>query len=378
MVLHDGLTTVHAISPPRAAGLPDFPADVGVAIVCHNNRDALVGALASLDASGCPRTAIHIVDVASTDRTAEWLRSEYPEVRVDTLDRNDGPSPGRNVGIRSSEYPYVFLMDADVQVQPATIQRLRDAMASDPLIKIGSPIVVHADAPGTIQYAEGSLHFICEAINPWLDRPLAQRGSEPRDIGVAPTCGLLLDRQAAIDIGLFDERYFIGKEDGDFTHRARLAGYRIRELPDALVLHRSRQRGTWLFYYQIRNRWHFMLKNYQLRTLLLIAPCLLVHEPLQLLVLHAGGHGRVYWRAVLGLLRLLPSLGRDRALTNGIRVVPDAALLRSDRLIIRGDLAGHAFVRAGQRAYEAFLRGYWWLLTRTVLPVSARSGPAGR
>ena len=50
-----------------------------------------------------------------------------------------------------------------------------------------------------------------------------------------------------------------------------------------------------------------------------------MHEPLQLLVLHAGGHGRVYWKAVLGLLRLLPSLGRDRALTNGIRVVPRGA-----------------------------------------------------
>jgi GT2 family glycosyltransferase len=375
MVLHDGVTTVEAA---RAEPLPAFPADVGVAIVCHNNRDSLVFTLASLDAAGCPRPAIHIVDVASTDGTAGWLRSDYPEIRVDTLDRNDGPGPGRNVGIRSSVYPYVFLMDADVQVRPDTIQLLRAAMAADPLIKIGSPIVVHAGAPGTIQYAEGSLHFICEAINPWMDRPLAQRGNEPRDIGVAPTCGLLLDRQAAVDIGLFDERYFIGKEDGDFTHRIRLAGYRILELPDALVLHRSRPRGTWLFYYQIRNRWHFMLKNYEVRTLLLIAPCLLLHEPVQLVVLHAKGHGRVYWKAVVGLLRLLPSLGRDRALTNRIRVVPDAALLRCDRLIIRDDLAGHTFLRAGKRAYEAFLRGYWWLLTRTFLPVPGRDGTGGR
>ena len=120
-----------------------------------------------------------------------------------------------------------------------------------------------------IQYAGGGLHYICEAINPWLDRPLAERGPAPLDIGAAPTCGLLLDRQAAIDVGLFDERYFIGKEDGDFTHRICLAGYRILELPEALVLHRSRPRGTWLFYYQIRNRWHFMLKNYQWRTLML-------------------------------------------------------------------------------------------------------------
>jgi hypothetical protein len=358
--------------------LAAFPADVGVAIVCHNNRDKLASTIASLDAAGCPRGVVHVVDVLSTDGTVEWLRREYPDLRVETLDRNDGPSPGRNVGIRGCALPYVFLMDADVQVQPETIQRLRAAMTADSNIKIGSPIVVHVSAPDTIQYADGRLHFICEAINPWMDRPLAERGAAPLDIGVAPTCGLLLDRQAAIDVGLFDERYFIGKEDGDFTHRIRLAGHRILEVPDALVLHHSRPRGTWLFYYQIRNRWHFMLKNYQWRTLILILPCLAIHEPLQLIVLHAKGHARVYWRAVAGLIAMLPSLARDRAVTRRIRALPDAALLKADRLIIRDDLATSALVRAGKGAYEGFLRGYWRLLTRTVLSGAAPAGSGSR
>jgi GT2 family glycosyltransferase len=353
-------------------GLRPFPEDVGVSIVAHNNRDELVAALGSLEAAGCPRAAILVVDVASTDGSVEVLEREFPEVGLRRLAKNDGPSPGRNVGIRECRFPFVFLMDADVRVLPETIQELRAAMAADASIKIGSPIVVHAGAPDTIQYAEGSLHFICEAINPWLDRPLAERGPAPRDIGVAPTCGLLLDRAAAIDVGLFDERYFIGKEDGDFTHRIRMAGYRILELPSALVLHRSRPRGTWLFYYQIRNRWHFMLKNYQWSTLVLALPCLAIHEPLQALVLHAKGHARVYWKAVGGLIALLPSLPVDRAGANRIRVEPDAALLRADHLIVRDDLATHGLVRLGKTAYEGFLRAYWTLLQRTVLGGAAR------
>lgn len=347
--------------------MTSFPADVGVAIVSHNGRELLAGALRSLAEAGCPPSSVLVVDVASSDGTGGWLRAAWPDVRVRRIARNDGPDPGRNLGIRETPHRYVFLMDADVLVQPETIQRLRAAMDEDPRIKIGSPIVVHEGDPATIQYAGGSLHFICEAINPWRDRPLAERGRDPRDVNVAPTCGLLLEREAAIGIGLFDDRYFIGKEDGDFTHRARLAGYRIRELPGALVLHRSRPRGTWLFYYQIRNRWHLMLKNYQWRTLVAILPCLLVHEPLQLLVLHAKGHGRVYWRAVGGLIAMLPSLRRDRELTRRIRTVSDAALLQAGRLIVREDLSSHALVRAGKSGYEACLRGYWRLLTRTVL-----------
>jgi GT2 family glycosyltransferase len=344
-----------------------FPSDVGVVIVCHNNRDKLERTMGSLEEAGCPQPAILAVDVASTDGTVEWLRHEYPHVRIERLERNDGPNSGRNLGIRTTERPYVFLMDADVVVQPETVQRLRVAMASDSRIKIGSPIVVHAGAPDTIQYAGGSLHFICEAINPWMDRPLAERGAAAEDVGVASANGLLLDRQAAIEVGLFDERYFMGKDDGDFTHRMRVAGYRILEVPDALVLHHSRPRGTWLFYYQIRNRWHFMLKNYQWRTLLFILPCLAIHEPLQLVVLHARGHGRVYWRSVGGLIAFLPTLCRDRAQMNRIRAVPDSALLKSDHLLVRDDLLRTPLARVGLRTYERFLRGYWRLLTSTVL-----------
>ena len=108
-----------------------FPDDVGVAIVGYNNREALGTTLASLDAAGCPHARVLVVDGASTDGTAEWLRAFYPDVRMRALDRNDGPNPGRNIGIRETPQPYLFLMDADVQVQPETIQRLRTAMAGD-------------------------------------------------------------------------------------------------------------------------------------------------------------------------------------------------------------------------------------------------------
>jgi GT2 family glycosyltransferase len=211
------------------------------------------------------------------------------------------------------------------------------------------------------------VHLHLRAISPWLDRPLRERGNQPLDIGAAPTCALLLDRAAAIDIGLFDERYFIGKEDGDFTHRVKMAGYAILELPDALVLHHSRPRGTWLFYYQIRNRWHFMLKNYQIGTIIGIIPPLLIYEPMQLLVLVAKGHGLTYLRAVAGLLAMLPTLPRDRALARRIRRRADRDLLISAPMVVRDDIAKNVIVRNGKAIYERFLDVYWKLL-KPVLP----------
>jgi len=146
----------------------------------------------------------------------------------------------------------------------------------------------------------------------------------------------------------------------------RIAGYRLLELPDALVLHGSRPRSDWLFYYQLRNRWHFMLKNYQWRTLIAILPCLAIHEPLQLLILHAKGHGATYWKAVRGLIAMLPDLARDRDAVKRFRKLPDGALLRSDRLIVRDDLMT-PIMRLGKGWYDAGLAAYWSLLRHTVL-----------
>jgi GT2 family glycosyltransferase len=347
--------------------LTEFPDDVEVAVVAHNSRATLPETLASLTDAGCPADRITVVDIASTDGMGDWLRHDWPAVRLRRLERNNGPNPGRNLGIIEGTRRFVLLMDADVRIRPDTVNLLHAAMAADASVKVGSPLVVRADSPEIIQYGGSAVHYICEAVNTWRNRPLAERGPLPQDIGAAPACTLLIDRQAAIDVGLFDERYFMGKEDGDFLHRLRMAGFTIREVPRAIAVHNSRPRKTGLFYYQIRNRWHFILKNYQLRTIVCLIPALVVYEPLQFLVLLAKGHGWTYVRAVGGLIAMLPALPRDRALARRIRRKPDRELLVSQPIVVGDALATNVVVRAGKGVYERLLNGYWRLLTRTVL-----------
>ena len=359
--------------PPQRGEMPGFPDDVSVVIVAHNAAAALLDTMQSLRAAGCPDGRITVVDVASTDESAAYLAKEAPCIRYRRLDRNLGPSHGRNVGIRECSTRWVLLMDADVMVWTDTIRFLREAVET-PGAAIASPIVMHADRPDLIQYADTGFHFICEAVNPYLDRPISARGSDVRDIGAASGCALLIDCTVAKRVGLFDERYFIGKEDGDFTHRIRLAGYRIVEPPAARVRHRSRARGPWLFYYQIRNRWHVILKNYQIRTIIVLSPVLVLHELLQAVVLIAKGHGITYLRALAGLCQLLPALLGDRAQVERIRVRADRDLLKDGALVVRADLAGGSFARSMRRGYELSLRAYW----RAVHPLLSSGGRSMR
>jgi GT2 family glycosyltransferase len=350
-----------AAAPLPEGAAPNFPDDVDVGIVSHDGRSTLPRLLECLRQANCPADRISVYDVGSTDGTAEWLAADWPGITVRRLEGNVGPDPGRNWALRAATRPYLLLLDADAFLDRRAPARLRAAL--DPAARVGvvTPVVVHAHDPGRLQYAGGGLHFICEAVNPWLDRPLAERGTAPADIGAAPGVALLIDVRVAFHIGLWDDRYFIGKEDGDFCHRLRMASYRLVEVPEAIAEHRSRPRSAWLFPCQIRNRWHFLLKNYEIRTLLVLSPALAVHEVIQFGVLARKGHLGAWWQAVRGLWSWLPTLGAERRVIQGMRRVRDRELLESAPLIVRDDVIGGGFGRRLKRAYDAWLGAYWWL-----------------
>jgi GT2 family glycosyltransferase len=343
-----------------------FPEDVDVAIVSHNGRETLPRVIDCVRRAGCPDSRVLLVDIGSIDDTVVWLRAEHPAIRVHRLDGNVGPNPARNAALREAARPYLLLLDADAYLEPDAPVRLREAIDPPARIAVVTPIVVHAQAPSTIQYAGVDLHYMCEAVNPWLDRPVAERGLERRDIGSAPGVALLIDVHTARAIGLFDERYFMGKDDGDFCYRLRLAGYRLVEEPRARVAHNSRPRSTWMFPFQIRNRWYFMLKNYGARTLVVLLPAALIHEALQFGLLAFKGHLGAWAKALRDLISWMPQIGGARRSVQTTRRVRDRDLLVSAPLVVRQDLMGGGAGAAAKRAYDAWLAAYWRLARHLV------------
>ncbi len=343
---------------------PRFPEDVDVAVVSHNGLATLPRVLDCLQAAGAPRDRIRVYDVASTDGTSDWLASTWPDVVVERLAENAGPNPARNRAMQQAARPFLLLLDPDAFVRPDAPARLRSAFEPDAAIGMVAPVIVHERAPDTIQYASGAIHFLCEAVSPFVDRPLAERGDERRDIGAAPGMGMLVDVVVARRLGGWDERYFMGKDDGEFCHRLRIAGYRLVEEPRAIVEHRSRPRSAWLFKFQIRNRWHLMLRTYERRTLIVLAPALILHEALQLATLVVKGHGRDWWAAAGEMRAWASTLGRERLDVSRTRRARDRDLLCAAPLLVRGDLVRHPVSRLLKRAYDMWLSAYWAVARR--------------
>lgn len=346
--------------------VPQFPDDVEVAIVSHNGRATLPRVIACLDAAGMPPDRLLVVDIASTDGTVTWLTETRPSARIERLAGNVGPNPARNRAFARATRPFVLLLDSDAYVRADAITALRTAMDPARNVAVVVPVVVHENRPDYIQYASGDLHFMCEAVGAFQDRPLADRGRDRHDIGTAPGLCCLVDVSVANALGGFDERYFMGKEDGEFCYRLRVSGHRLVEDPMAVVLHASRPRSAWLFPFQVRNRWHFMLKNYELGTLIVMLPALAIHEPLQMALLAAKGHLGAWFKGLRDLLPWLGSLPADRRAVRAFRKVHDADLLRAAPLLMRQDLVGGSIAAAMKRVYDRWLYIYWGVARRLI------------
>jgi GT2 family glycosyltransferase len=356
-----GLSTPSLSRGSTAADREPFPDDVAVGIVSHNGLTKLPRSLEALARCGCPAERITIADVASDDGTGEWLRRTWPGVEIVRLPENRGPNPARNVLLEHGGAPFLLLMDDDVESRPDTVGALYRTIRDDPSIAVACPIVVYGDRPDIVNYACGPLHYLVEAIDPYQGRSLSELPPGRREAIIMTGCALLIRRRALHKALMFDERFFFGRDDGDFAYRLAVAGRRSVVVGDAVVLHHTRARGSKMFRHQLANSWHMMLKNYQLSTMLVIAPMMALHILVELLAVAKQGQIRAFGAAIRDLAARLPALAEDRAAIAAIRCRFDIELLSGEPFIVPWQLVAGRVVRRLVFAYQRVLRAYWAL-----------------
>ncbi len=112
---------------------------VTVVIVNHNGRDFLERLLPMLRATDDPAFDVCVVDNASSDESAVWIRAHHPAVHVLPRPRNDGFAAA-NEGIRLTRADAVALLNPDTRVPPEWLHRLVDAAFQDSATGIAAGI----------------------------------------------------------------------------------------------------------------------------------------------------------------------------------------------------------------------------------------------
>lgn len=94
---------------------------VSVVIPAYNSRELIGSALDSVFAQTYSSVEIIVVDDGSSDGTEEWVRIQYPSVKVVRI-ANQGPSGARNQGIQLATGDYVAFLDADDVWHPGKLE----------------------------------------------------------------------------------------------------------------------------------------------------------------------------------------------------------------------------------------------------------------
>jgi GT2 family glycosyltransferase len=337
---------------------------VTIGVINFNGMPVLPDTVRALQSLHYPVREIVVVDNNSLDGSPEWLEKCHPEIRCIRLDSNIGLPGARNVILEQTTTDFVFIVDNDIRVEPASLTHLMHVMQNVPLAGVCHPEIRDENDPTVHHYNGGWIHYLCVNIS----RAKPNRCHKRPSFEIFDTvsgAALLVRRQVALDIGGFDKDYFFNWEDGDFTSRLTLAGFQCLNVPPAVVHHRSNPRGTSKVFYQVRNRWYFMLKLYDWRTLAFIFPMVVLFEILTAMFLLKKGGIKDYLRANWAVIRELRAILAKRRVFRRLKKVRDRNWLRTGEMYIPTNLHKPVgLIVTMQRLFYGCCNVYWRIVGR--------------
>ncbi len=210
---------------------------LSVVIPTWNGRKLLHLPLDSLRAQTHRDFEVILVDDASTDGTAQFVASSWPEVRLVRLEANRGFPGAVNVGIRAATGEAVALLNNDAAADPGWLEQMESALLSHPeagMVACRVRLYHHRDyldSAGlqTTTSGSGGSRGAFQPDGPEFAQPAWV-------LGPAGVAGLY--RRALLeDVGLLDEEYGAYYEDLDLALRAQLRGWKCLYWPQAICLH---------------------------------------------------------------------------------------------------------------------------------------------
>jgi len=244
--------------------------DLVIVIVSYNVRDLLRACLVSIARSDpSPRLETWVVDNCSRDGTVEMVQTEFPWVRLVTLDQNLGYARANNIALRAlleregtSGLPrYVLLLNPDTELTPTALADMVAFLDAHPEAGVVGPKLIRGD---------GSLDLACRRSFPTplvslyrltgLSRlfPRSRRFGrynltylDPDVVAevdaVAGAC-MMVRGEILRTVGLLDEAFFMYGEDLDWALRIKQAGWKVYYDGRTVVRHykraSSRQRSV--------------------------------------------------------------------------------------------------------------------------------------
>lgn len=216
----------------RRTGLATSTPRVSVVIPFHDMARWLPSTLESLDKQTCRDFEVILIDDGSTDKASKDLIDELERSRPDLRiirQHNQGLAAARNAGIREARASWVLPLDADDLLLPTYLERT--LAAADRWDDRDGRLGMVTTLVASFQDASSS--------EPWLWVSLGLERAMLPVLNVCSPCTALIDRQALLDIGGYDD-WLTSFEDWDLYCSLAERGYRSVVVPEPLFRYRQR------------------------------------------------------------------------------------------------------------------------------------------
>jgi GT2 family glycosyltransferase len=227
-----------------------------------NGAHLLPTCLDSLLAQSYAPLEVIVADGASTDATADLLAQRYPSVRLLALRKNAGFTGNVNAGLRAARGDVLCLLNNDAQAEPDWIAVCVETLLRTPHIGSVASKVLYADRR-TINSAGDVLGRDGTPRQRGSGQPDGQMWDQPCAVFGAMGGAAAFRRAMLVDVGPFDEVFYMYLEDVDLAFRAQLRGWGCVYQPLARVYHHggATASGPLASFYNGRNLIRLLAKD---------------------------------------------------------------------------------------------------------------------
>lgn len=299
-----------------------------------------------------------LVDNGCTGDAVDLLR-DVPGVSVLSPGTNTGFTGGCNLGAQHAQAPVLAFVNGDAVVRPDAIEALVRALDDESIgLASGSLRLYHE--PETMNSAGNPVHFTGLSWAGGLGEP-AHRHGVARDVASATGAATVVRAERFAALGGFCEPMFAYCEDVDLSLRTWQHGWRVRYVPEAVVLHHYEfSRNPLKSYLLERNRLFLVATLYERRSLAVLLPVLLALECAVVVVALRQGWLREKVRGWWWLWKHRAEVSARRHDVQTARTSPDREVMR----VMTGDFApgestgltAPAILRMASRAYWSVAR----------------------
>lgn len=220
---------------------------------------------------------------------ADWVKSNFPQVKLITFSEDIGPCASRNAGLSLSDpsSEYIVFVDNDTKMCPDWLTNLVSYLEQTPNVGAAQPLLLKMNQPDQIESIGGFFNYIGYACLPKFPSMTFFENKESLDICYCEAVTIL--RRSVLNHfnnpdKPYDADYFQHWEDIDMCWKVMLLGLRVILIPSATVFHKRGvsaglgKQYAKLVFLNTRNRVTTLLKNYDTLNLIRYFPILVSFE----------------------------------------------------------------------------------------------------